>query len=165
MSLFTPEPGLIIWMLIIFFLVVLTLGRYVWPSILKSIEERAEYIRQGVENAEEAARKLKDAETEGKTLIAHAHDEQIRLMNETEQLRNRLLEEARQEASSEKTRLMQQTQEAIAIARKEAMSEIRREVVSLSIRLSEKILREDLANKEAQEKLIEKMLSELKTNN
>ncbi|MEG1615297.1 MAG: F0F1 ATP synthase subunit B [Bacteroidales bacterium] len=165
MSLFTPEPGLIIWMLISFFLVVIILGKSVWPSVIKAVQERSEFIRQGVEDAEEAARKLEDANLKEKEILAKAYSEQIRLMNETEKLRDRLMEEARQDAAKEKGRLMAETNEAIAMAKKDALSDIRKEVIAISIQLSEKILREDLQNKEAREKLIGKMLTELETRN
>ena len=165
MSLFTPEPGLIIWMLISFFIVVFILGRFIWPSLLNSVAKRAEFIDQGVENAKQAARKLEDAETQEKSILEKAHSEQIRMMNETESLKERLLEEARQEAAREKNKLMEQTQQALAQAKKDAVDDIRKEIVALSIQLSEKILREDLSNKEAQEKLIDKMLQELQISN
>lgn len=165
MSLFTPEPGLVIWMLISFFTVVLILGRYIWPSILKSVQERGEFIRQGVENAEKAARKLEEAESEEKRILEKAHTEQIRMMNETERLKEQLLEEARQDAAREKAKLMEQTQLALVQAKKDAVDDIRKEIISLSIQLSEKILREDLGNREAQEKLIDKMLNELQMSN
>lgn len=165
MSLFTPELGLIFWMLIAFLIVVFILGKFIWPPILKSIAERTAFIAKGVEDAEEAARRLQEAQTKEKELLDHAHSEQIRMLNETEQLKNQLIEEARQEASKERQKVLEQTNQAIAMAKLDAMKDVRKEVVKLSIQVSEKILRQDLDNKKAREQLIEKMVNELNINN
>lgn len=165
MSLFTPEPGLILWMLLAFLIVVGLLGKFVWPSILRAVDERSAFIAKGVEDAKEAARRLEDAEKKQQEMLENAHTEQIRILNETEQLKSKLLEEARQEAAHEKQQIMEQTNLAIAQARMAAMKEIRKEVVDLSVKVSEKILRQDLQNKKTREDLIEKMLDELMVKN
>lgn len=165
MSLFTPESGLILWMLLSFLIVVGILGKFVWPSILKAVEERSAFIAQGVEDAREAARRLEDAEKKQQEIIERAHTEQIRILNETEKLKSRMLEQARQEAAQEKQHILEQTNQDIAQARMAAMKEIRKEVVNLSVQVSEKILRQDLQDKKTREDLIEKMLDELMVKN
>lgn len=165
MSLFTPEPGLILWMLFAFLIVVALLGKFMWPTILHAVEQRSEFIAKGVENAKEAARRLEESEKKEREMLEHAHSEQIRILNETELLKSRLIEEARQEAAHEKQVMMEQTNQSIAQARLAAMKEIRQEVVDLSVKVSEKILRQDLQNKKAREDLIDKMLNELMAKN
>ncbi|MGL4292527.1 MAG: F0F1 ATP synthase subunit B [Bacteroidales bacterium] len=165
MSLFTPEPGLIIWMLFSFLIVVILLGKFAWPAILNAVERRALFIDKGVEDAKEATKKLEAVERKQKEMLDQAHAEQIRILNETQQLKSKLLEEARQEAAHEKQLIMDQTNQAIAQARLNAMKEIRKEVVDLSMRVSEKILRQNLENNNAREELIQKMLDEIMIKN
>lgn len=165
MSLFTPEPGLILWMLLSFLIVVTILGKFIWPSILSAVEKRSMFIAKGVEDAKEATKRLEEVEIKEKEILDHAHTEQIRILNETQVLKNKLLEEARQEAAHEKQLIMDQTNQAIAQARMNAMKDIRQEVVDLSVRMSEKILRQNLENNKAREDLIERMLDELMTKN
>ena len=44
MELFTPEVGLIFWMLIPFLVVFFILAKFAWPAILKGVNERNKYI-------------------------------------------------------------------------------------------------------------------------
>lgn len=165
MSLFTPDPGLIFWMLITFLLVVLILGKFLWPFFLKSVTNRADFIEQGVEQAKEAAQKLIDAQKQSDIILEDARSQQINILNETEKIKNNMIEEAKNSAKKESEKILEDTQISIEIAKKEAFNDIKKEIINLTVQMSEKILREDLNNKDAQEDLINKMLNELPVQN
>lgn len=54
MSLFTPEFGLVFWMLVVFLILFGILAKYAWPVIVQMMDERADFIDKGVEYALEA---------------------------------------------------------------------------------------------------------------
>ncbi|MFR7811090.1 MAG: hypothetical protein ACLU4N_18525 [Butyricimonas faecihominis] len=51
MSLFTPEFGLVFWMLVVFLILFGILAKYAWPAIVRMMDERADFIDKGVEYA------------------------------------------------------------------------------------------------------------------
>lgn len=54
MELFTPEFGLVFWMFLVFVILFVILAKYAWPAIMKSVDERADFIDKGVSYAQEA---------------------------------------------------------------------------------------------------------------
>lgn len=57
MALFEPEFGLVFWMLVVFLILLGILAKFAWPMILRSVEERADFIDKGVQYAQEAVEK------------------------------------------------------------------------------------------------------------
>ena len=82
MELFTPDFGLIFWMFVVFALVLVLLGKFAWPVIIKSIEERADLIDKGVEYAENAKVQLDNAKAEAEKYILEAQQQQAEILRE-----------------------------------------------------------------------------------
>lgn len=165
MSLLMPDFGLLFWMLIAFAIVFFLLAKYGFPSITKSVEQRREFIDSSLKNAAEAKEKLSQLEKEGEVIIAQANKEQGRLLREANSEREKIISEARNRAADEAKKEMEIAKELIANEKAEAMLSVRREVASLSCDIAEKILREQLSDKQTQMDLIDKMLNEIATEN
>lgn len=161
MALFTPEFGLIFWMLVIFLIILGILAKYAWPVIIRSIEERAEFIDSGVKYAQQARQQLEDADAKIRQMLADAHREQLESLQETERMKRGIIEEAKKEASVEVQRMMQEAKLSIEQAQREAELQVRRQVSRLSLGIAEKLLRKDLSDDAAQIELVNKMLDEM----
>lgn len=78
MSLFTPEFGLVFWMLVVFLILFGILAKYAWPAIVRMMDERADFIDKGVEYAREAKREREKAQEDAKNLLTEARKQPIR---------------------------------------------------------------------------------------
>ena len=94
MELFKPEFGLVFWMLIVFLIILGILAKFAWPVIIRSIEERADFIDSGVKYTQDAVRKLDEAKEQARLLIEEAHKQQVNTLQETERMRQKMIEEA-----------------------------------------------------------------------
>ena len=99
MALFKPEFGLVFWMLVVFLIILAILAKYAWPVIIRSIEQRAEFIDQGVKYTREAKQRLEEVEVQVQQLLADARKKQLESLQETERMRQELIENARKQAS------------------------------------------------------------------
>ncbi len=165
MALFKPEFGLVFWMLVVFLIILAILAKYAWPVIIRSIEQRAEFIDQGVKYTREAKQRLEEVEVQVQQLLADARKKQLESLQETERMRQELIENARKQASVEAEKLMQDAHLSIEQAKREAELQIRKQVGHLSLEIAEKLLRQDLSQDVAQVELIGKMLDELESKN
>lgn len=161
MSLLTPEPGLVFWMLLSFGIVVLILARYGFPVILKSVEKRQNYIEASLQAAHEAQEELGKVMEHGERLLTEARKEQHVILKETAKLKEQLIEEARAGAAAESEKMLEAARKTIAAEKEEALRSIRHEISSLSIQLAERILRERLGNEKEQMKMIDRLLDEV----
>jgi F-type H+-transporting ATPase subunit b len=161
MSLLTPEPGLLFWMLISFGIVLFVLMKYGFPVILKMVDERKTYIEESLLSAQKANEELANVKQTSEALLARTRQEQASILKETNLLREQMMEKARDEARKEAEKMMEEARKQIEAEKEKAIRSIRNEAASLSLTLAEKILREKLGSKEAQMELIDRLLNEI----
>jgi len=161
MELFTPEVGLVFWMLIPFLIALFVLSKYGFPVILKMIDERKNYIDESLLMAEKARIELQQVKSEGEQIITNARKEHQAILAEAAQLREKLVKDARQQALGEAEKVIIEARAAIQFEREEALKEIRKQVAVLSVTIAEKVVRTELNNSTAQQQLMERLLDEI----
>ncbi len=165
MALLEPEFGLLFWMLLVFLLMVGVLAKYAWPVILKSMEARAAFIEQGVAYTQEAIERKERAEEEAKSLVAEAKKRQFELLEEARKAKQEMVAEARQAALDEAQKVLETAKLSVEQMKREAESQLRREVGKLSLEIAEKVIRKDLDSDAAQQEMVEKFLNEMEQAN
>ncbi len=164
MELFTPDIGLIFWMIIPFGLVFFVLARFAWPVILKGVDKRASFIDDSLQAAKEANERLAGIKQESEQILAQAREEQLRLLKDGADMREQVIKEAKQHAAVEADKIMEEARLIIRKEREDAIRDIRTQVAELSIGIAEKILRKNLDSKPAQMELIQKLIDETQKN-
>ncbi|MCR5645777.1 MAG: F0F1 ATP synthase subunit B [Bacteroidales bacterium] len=160
MELFLPESGLMIWMLIGFLIVLFILAKVGWPMIMGAVDKRNQHISDSLVAAQEANDALAGIEAAKAKALAEQQAEQVRIINESQELRKQLIEEARNEARAEAEKMVADARLKIQKEQEEAMSQMKAEVISLSVDIAEKLLQRELADKDAQSRYVEAILKE-----
>lgn len=161
MGLLTPDPGLVIWMIIIFGIVFFILAKYGFPVIIRMVEERKAYIDDSLKAARKANEELAGIKTQSEAILAKAHEEQARILAEAAATRDRIVKDAQNRAIAEGQRLMDELKKQLETEKESAIRDIRRQVALLSVGIAEKVMRAELADKDKQMKLIDRMLDEM----
>lgn len=161
MSLLVPDSGLLFWMLLSFGIVFFLLAKFGFPIIVKMVEERKAYIDHSLEAAKEANSQLANIKIESETILAQAHEEQVRILNEAVATRDRIIREAKDQAMTEGQKQLDEVKKQIKLEKDAAIREIRRQVAVLSVDIAEKVLRKNLDEKHEQMELIDRLLDEL----
>lgn len=161
MALFKPEFGLVFWMLIVFLIIFGILARYAWPVIIRSIEERADFIDSGVKYTQNAIRQLDEAKEKSRILVEDAHKQQIVILQEAERMRQQMIEDAKEAARGEARKVIEEAQFSIEQSKREAELQIRKQAGSLALEVAGKLLRKDLEGDQEQEALVDRILDEM----
>ncbi|MBO7382964.1 MAG: F0F1 ATP synthase subunit B [Muribaculaceae bacterium] len=164
MELFTPEFGLVFWMFVSFAILFFILARFAWPYILKSIDERAKMIDEGVEKTRQAEESLANAKLIAERYEKEAIARQTEILREADRMKTQIIEEARSQASVEAKKVMDAAQVSIEQMRKEAEARMRDEVSTLAIDIATKVVRQQMADNEAQSRLVNTLLDEISEN-
>lgn len=159
-SLATPAIGTIFWTTLVFTILLVILRVFAWKPILSAIKLREESIRSSLESADKARRDMERLKADNEAIMKEARYERDLLMKEARTVRDRLMAEARQQAKTEAESIMIKAREGIEREKTAALTEFREQVVSLSVSVAEKILREKLSGGSHQEKLISDLLDE-----
>lgn len=164
MNLFLPESGLVIWMLVAFSILFFVLAKFAWPGIMKSITQRQEHIADSLRKADEAVKTLESLQEKGNKIIAEAQAEQIKMVQETKDLNQKMIAEAKVKAESEAAKIIAAANEQIKRDKEDAIKALRQEVAALSIEMAEKVLKKELTDKKAQSAYINSLLSSMEKN-
>ena len=160
-SLLTPDPGLVFWMTVAFGLVLLILGKFAFPVILDKIDSRKKYIDESLDAAKQANEKLEHTHERNKKLLDAAKREKEQILRGAAKQRALILEKANKEAIEETKHLIENARKQIAQEREEAINAIRREIALISVDIAEKVLRDNLKDKESQMSMIERLVDEI----
>ena len=160
-SILTPDFGLFFWMLVAFLVVFLLLAKFGFPVIIKSVEERKNFIDESLRKAHEAQERLANIEKEGESILQEAREKQTQILREAAQTRDAIVEQAQEKARQEGSRLLDEAKTAIAQEKNAAIADIRRQVAALSVDIAGKVLRENLKDDKSQMDLIDRMLDEV----
>ena len=161
MSLITPDFGLLFWMAIVFLVVLGILWKFGFPVIVNMVNNRKAMIDESLRKAHEANEKLANIKAESEALLQDAREKQALLLKEAAATRDAIVEKAQDKAREEGNRLLSEAKVEIENQKRAAISDIRKEVATLSVEIAEKILREKLGNDKAQMELIDRMMDEV----
>lgn len=164
-SILTPDPGLLIWMLIAFLVVFFVLAKFGFPAIIGMVEKRKSYIDESLKKAHEATARLENIKQEGEAIIQEARDKQASIIKEAAVTRDAIVGKAQEKAREEGASIIGEAKIEAEAQKQAAMSEIRKQVAMLSIEVTEKVLRQKLNTDEAQMDYINLMLDEVSSNN
>jgi len=164
MDLVTPSLGLIVWSSLAFFLLIVLLRRFAWGPILTSLREREKTIEDSLLAAENARDEMKKLNQESERLIQEAKQERDLILKEAKEMKASIIEEAKNSAKTEGTRMIEKAKEEINAQKVSALTEVRNQVASLSLEISEKILKKKFTDPKEQESLISDFMNQVKLN-
>ena len=156
--------GLFIWQTVLFLALLFLLRKYAWKPILNAVNEREDGIREALESADNAKLEMENLQADNQKLLKEARLERESMIKEARDIKNKMIEDAKDEARDEANKLIAQAQAAIETEKKAAIADLKSQVANLSIDIAEKVVREELSNKDKQVKLVESMLIEATLN-
>src|ERR1700757_5109849 len=101
-------PGLMIWTIIFFLVVLFILRKYGLAAIQKQLDDRREHIQRSIEAADEARDEAQKLLEEHRKLIAEARGQGEAILAEARMLRESMEERMREETESERQRRVEE---------------------------------------------------------
>ena len=154
--------GLFVWQTVIFMLLVLMLKKYAWSPILKAVNEREQGIKDALQSAELAKKEMESLKADNDKIMKQARVERDTLLKEARGIKNSIVSQAKDEAKAEAQKIIENANESIKNEKNAAVSEIKKQVATLSIDIAEKILKEKLTDDDKQMKIVEELLKDVK---
>ena len=164
MDLLKPNFGLLIWTLLAFIIVLFILGKFAWPAIVKGLKQREQSIADSLSTAEKIKAEMALMKSENEALLAKAREERALMMKEARETKDKIISEAKEQAKIDANKIVLEAQAAINTQKMAALTEVKNQVGKLVIEVSEKVLRRELGNKEAQEAHIKGLVDDVKLN-
>jgi F-type H+-transporting ATPase subunit b len=164
MELLTAALGLFFWTLLAFLVVFFILRKKAWPAIIKGLNEREENIATSIASAEKIKLEMAQMKNDNEAILNKAREERAIMLKEAKDTKDKIINEAKTEAKLAADKIMADAQAAITHQKMAALTEIKNQVGSLVIEVSEKVLRRELNDKSAQESYIKTLAEEVRLN-
>ncbi|MDU3273673.1 F0F1 ATP synthase subunit B [Varibaculum cambriense] len=144
----------------IFFFVIL---KYVYPKYKEITDQRATTIKDGLEKAAQAKQEIADANAQSELALRQAHEEAAQIRSEAQDSAQRIVAEAKAQATQEAERISAQAQRQVEANRQAAEISLKTEVGMLAAELAENIVGEQLADRDLSARVIDRFLDQLET--
>jgi F-type H+-transporting ATPase subunit b len=155
-----PDPGLFIWTILTFVVLVTLLAKFAWRPLLKALESRQQTIQKSLEDADRAKQELTRIQQESAKIVEQARIEAESILSRTRADSERLREDLRTRAKEEADTIIRNAQQQIQLQTRQAMQQIRREIGDIAVTIASKLLERNLA-KEDNDRLIDEALRQM----
>ena len=133
-------PGLMIWTVIFFLIVLFVLGKFAFRPIQKLLDDRRDAIRRAVEAADQARDEAQRLLDEHKKLIGEARGQAELILAEARKTRESMEQRMREETEAERQRRLEETRKEIAAETARALQQIRTEVADLTLEAASRVV-------------------------
>jgi F-type H+-transporting ATPase subunit b len=155
-----PDPGLFIWTILTFLVLLTVLAKFAWGPLLRALESRQQAIRQSLDDAQQAKLELERVQQESLQIIRQARIEGEAILTSSRSDAERLRAEIRQQAKADADTIARNAERQIQLETERALQQIRHEAVDLSVMIASKLLQRNLT-KEDNDRLIEEALRQV----
>jgi len=159
-----PDPGLFIWTILTFLVLLTLLAKFAWKPLLQALEGRQESIRKALDDAQQAKLELERVQQESAAIVAKARQDADAIITRSRADAESLREELRGKARAEAEGIVRNAERQIQAETARALQQIRHEAVDLSVAIASKIIQRNLS-KEDNERLIDETMRSLTPTN
>ena len=150
---------LIIQMIVFLLLVFFTMS-FIWPPLMRAVEERQKKIAQGLAAADRGEQELQQARQAAEAILREARERAGQIIDQAQHRANDILEQARTSASQEGQRLVASAQQQIGLEASRARESLRREVGEIVVAAASKLLEREI-DPGAHQDLISKLAAQI----
>ena len=139
---------------------VLLLKKFAWKPILDTVNERESSIKDAMSEADKARNEMAAIQESNQKVLKEARAEREALLKDARNTGAEIVAQAKTDAKTEANKIISQAQEAIQNEKRAAVNELKNQVAKISLEIAEKVIDTELANKDKQAQLVDKLLKD-----
>lgn len=156
------DPGLFVWTILTFLLLVFVLAKFAWKPLLKMLQDREDMVRSSIEDAEKAKSELERLNEESEAIMAKARSEAQSILADGKAAAEKVKDDIIAKSKEQANKIREDAGNQIQVEKDKAISEIKKEVVNLTLSVAEKLIQKNLSDAD-NKSLIEESLKKVQT--
>lgn len=149
---------------ILFLILIFLMVKFAWKPIMTALNDREEGIKDALDAAENAKLEMQNLQADNEKLLQEARAEREAMMKDAREVKAKMIADAKEEAQAEANKTIAKAQASIEAEKKAAIADIKSQVANLSVEIAEKVVKQELSNKDKQLELVSSMLNDAKLN-
>lgn len=143
-SLLDVNPGLIIWTIVTFLILLFILKKVAWKPILSALDQREKDIKDSLEKAEKAKEDAQRILDENQATLAKAEEESKKIIEQSRSYAENLKEQLLKESKEQAKKIIEDAAEEIDRKKDSAFEELKDQVAKIAVNAAEKIMKQNL---------------------
>ncbi|MEO2160054.1 MAG: F0F1 ATP synthase subunit B [bacterium] len=156
------DPGLFVWTILTFLLLVFILAKFAWKPLLKMLQDREDMVRSSLEDAEKAKSELERLNEESEAIMAKARSEAQSILADGKAAAEKVKDDIIAKSKEQANKIREDAGNQFQVEKDKAISEIKKEVVNLTLLVAEKLIQKNLSDAD-NKSLIEESLKKVQT--
>ena len=144
------DPGLFVWTILTFLVLLGVLAKFAWNPLLIMLKDREEHIRSSLDDAEKARAELERLNSEGEDIVNKARSEAQTILAEGKAAASKLKDETLNATKDQAKSILTEAEKQIRIEKDKAIEEIKSEVVDLSLSVAAKLIKKNISREDNQ---------------
>lgn len=157
------NPGLMIWTVITFIILVLILKKVAWKPILTALDKRENDIKESLAQAEKAKDEAKKILEENQANLAKAEEESKKIIEHSRAYAESLKEQLIKDSKDQAKKIVDEASSEIQRKKDAAFEELKGQIAEIAVNAAEKIIRESLDAQKSKQ-VIDKYLNDVNKN-
>jgi F-type H+-transporting ATPase subunit b len=157
-----PDPGLFIWTIVTFLVLLGLLAKFAWKPLLAALEARRSLIAKAIDDAERTKKELERVQQESVVILGKARVDAEAILSRSRADAEAFREEMRQKAIADGQAIVQRAEKEIRLETNRAVEQLRREAVDLSLAIATKLLQRNVT-KDDNVALIDETIKQIDT--
>ena len=151
------DPGLMLWTIITFFVLLFILWKTAWKPVVKALDARAEKIRNDIDSASKSRKTAEKMLADHTAMMANAKGDVLKMLSDAEVRAEEIKTEIIKQANKEAKAIIQNAIDKIENAKEAALEDIKNEVAVISTEIASKIIKKNI-NADDQKELVDEAL-------
>jgi len=162
-SLVDVNPGLIIWTVITFVILLFILKKVAWKPILTALDKREATIKESLEKAEKAKEEAQKVLQQNQEAISKAEEESKKIIEQSRLFAEKLKEQIIKESKQQAHKIIEDAGGEIDRKKEAAFDELKNQIAGIAVQAAGIILSERL-DEETHKKIVNKYINEIRKN-
>ncbi len=160
-SVIKPDFGLFFWSCIIFALFWILIGRFAFKPIAQALNKREDDIQDALDESVKAREEMAKMNAQNEALLAEARTERSKMLKEANETKDSIIKEAKEGAKAEASKIIENARVEIENQKKAAINDVKNQAGLMAIEITERLLREELKDRDSQQKLVDTLVKEI----
>lgn len=146
MDLLSADPGLIVWTIVTFLLLLGILWKFAWNPILGALDAREQAIQKTIDDAERLQAEAQSVLDEHQKRLAEARTEGNRILDEARQAGEHMKQDILEKARAESEKVLERAHRQMELETEQAIQTIRAQAADLALKAAEKVLERSITD-------------------
>ena len=146
MELLSADPGLIVWTIVTFLLLLGILWKFAWNPILGALDAREQAIQKTIDDAERLQAEAEAVLQEHQKRMAEARAEGNRILDDARQAGEHMKQDILEKARAESEKVLERAHRQMELETEQAIQTIRAQAADLALRAAEKVIERSLTD-------------------